>query len=1136
MAYILDTRVVGVTFANDGSNRENRQDIIADLLSKGLLESGQNLRLQRDPENPYDHNAVSVIGPDGRQIGNLSKENAVLISSKLAMGTKYIVKVQNVSGGNGYSYGVNIRIEEIEATQTVLNQNLEESSLTTINQESQNTSLSSGTGTNNPAVTSINNSLHESHISPGTLLCEVYEVEQKMDIVTGEADLYICQFAARKYVAKVYRRKIAIKPEVSERVAQIKSPFVARVFALGEYNGYPVEILPYYMHGSLSGKQYSFEKLKYEIIPSINEGLHVLHENGIIHKDVKPSNIMLNNDGRTAAIIDFGISSIRENGSTVVVTKTGLTPEYSAPETFRNLFLNESDYYSLGVSIFELYCGHTPYSNMSQEEIEQFISIQKLPLPQNMEKELKDLIDALTYPDITNRRDKSNPNRRWGYEEIINWCNDIPQPLPGAVVKSAIPMATPSNLINLNSQSFAQNQVQTTGDMLPYRFAGSLITETSDLAKKLNEHWDDGKKHLFRGLLLSHFKKDSNADIISKLMDYEEEVETTDPDILLFNCIYTINPNLKYLVWKGHEWADLSAFGTEVLNAVRDNNSSLIQLIDEIISKGVLSQYIICTDPQATAQLDVLKSIESKFRVFPKDNREQVIRYYRIGYILSDEITFNSNGEKFHSYDELVGYFRKLNLSSNEEYEKKCKSLLCINENEIDPQYLCWIDAVGLGEKLETSNVSEIILFNSYYSINPELNALIWNGKSFDDLHEFGYSYLEAIRSNDAVFVEFADSLLAKGLVRRYCIIKNEVDASIMQEIQYFESNYAAYIDNDSSLQKLRYHIAYKLSSNRDFMICGHYFNNLEELASYLHTIFSEDPTQFDQICSLLIPSSGKLDHQLECWFIETNLQSAITQWYAGIDLLKDKLPQNKDAENIPEKKSLLINEDLVINDTSQQIIYDASDIINNSLLPSQISLETFLNAIRENNANRNTEYRIISFGSYPYGTSENDNKSIEWIVLCEIDNYALLLSKYAIDQKTYNRQNDYISWENCDLRRWLNNRFISDAHIDVESLVPISYDGEQDKDSVFLFNFDELDLFNGANILQAWATDFATNRGVKSARDTGFCPYWTRTTEDEMAYVITGGGHNKRKLMTAEFVGVRPAIVVDLRKINTEQ
>lgn len=59
---------------------------------------------------------------------------------------------------------------------------------------------------------------------------------------------------------------------------------------------------------------------------------------------------MLCDNEEDIVIIDFGISSVKGGANTVIVTKTGMTPEYSASETFRNLFLEESDYYSLGTS------------------------------------------------------------------------------------------------------------------------------------------------------------------------------------------------------------------------------------------------------------------------------------------------------------------------------------------------------------------------------------------------------------------------------------------------------------------------------------------------------------------------------------------------------------------------------------------------------------------------------------------------------------------------------------------------------------------------------------------------------------------------------------------------------------------
>ncbi|MFA5659451.1 MAG: protein kinase, partial [Oscillospiraceae bacterium] len=189
--------------------------------------------------------------------------------------------------------------------------------------------------------------------SAGAVIASKYSIVSKMEVVTGEADLYICTFEEKSYVAKLYRRAVAVKDEVVGLLKSIDSPYVAKIFDTGVWDGRVFEILPLYKNGSLQGRRFSFDELKSNIIPSLNEGLHVLHQAGIIHKDLKPSNIMLSDNGRDVAIIDFGISSVKSENSTVIVTKTGMTPEYSAPETFRSLYLEESDYYSLGITVYE---------------------------------------------------------------------------------------------------------------------------------------------------------------------------------------------------------------------------------------------------------------------------------------------------------------------------------------------------------------------------------------------------------------------------------------------------------------------------------------------------------------------------------------------------------------------------------------------------------------------------------------------------------------------------------------------------------------------------------------------------------------------------------------------------------------
>ena len=155
----------------------------------------------------------------------------------------------------------------------------------------------------------------------GAVLGGAYRVTEPMQTASGEADLYLCEDGGgQKYVAKIFRRNDAIKPEVTEKILRLDSPNVARFLADGDYNGYHYVILPYYKNGSLAGKTYSYLQLKTLIIPSIINGLKDLHAVGIFHKDLKPANMMLSDDGKRVVIIDFGVSTVAADGVTSVRT------------------------------------------------------------------------------------------------------------------------------------------------------------------------------------------------------------------------------------------------------------------------------------------------------------------------------------------------------------------------------------------------------------------------------------------------------------------------------------------------------------------------------------------------------------------------------------------------------------------------------------------------------------------------------------------------------------------------------------------------------------------------------------------------------------------------------------------------
>jgi serine/threonine protein kinase len=554
------------------------------------------------------------------------------------------------------------------AEKTLINNELLYNNSTVINPSVQN----SGSATVLNPVTS-----REVNVNIGQSLFEKYTVVKKMDIITGEADLYLCEYNNAQFVAKLYRRKVAIKPEVSHKLMNINSKYVAKIYETGEINGFPTEIIPYYRYGSLQGRKYTYQQLKENIIPSLNEGLKVLHDNGIYHKDLKPSNIMIADNQKDVAIIDFGISSAREDNNTVIVTKTGMTPEYSAPETFRNLFLEESDYYSLGITLYELFCGYTPYKNMSPEAIEQYSLVQRVPFPDNMPEDLQNLIAACTYYDITNRKNKSNPNRRWTYEEVKKWCNGDKQIIPGEGIGNA-----------------------RVGDMNQYKFMGETYIEVAKLTKALALNWNDGKKQLFRGIL-SGFFKSSNPDLAGYCIDAEEEAARINgkDDIIFWKLLYKLNPNTTDFYWKGHVYQGLPALGREILEKLWKDDTSNDSVYYEILSEKMLSRYVSLKAENNNILSDAVTGLEDGYKI-SNNQRDKKKYLYLMGYMISGQKLMHIEGKDFRTVGELADYMKELLDESYEKFETLCHKLIDYDDN-LDVQLESWLLALGKGKEIE---------------------------------------------------------------------------------------------------------------------------------------------------------------------------------------------------------------------------------------------------------------------------------------------------------------------------------------------------------------------------------------------------------------------------------------------------
>jgi len=201
---------------------------------------------------------------------------------------------------------------------------------------------------------------------PGTLVNGRYRIvgllgRGGMGEVYRATDLTLAQPVALKFLPEAgVTERVLERFHAEVRIArQISHPNICRVYDIGEVDGQPFISMEYVDGEDLGGLLQRIGRLPadkaLEIARKICAGLAAAHDRGVIHRDLKPQNIMLNRRGEPV-IMDFGLAAVADQ-LTGAEARNG-TPAYMSPEQLRGDEVTaKSDIYALGLVLYEIFSG-----------------------------------------------------------------------------------------------------------------------------------------------------------------------------------------------------------------------------------------------------------------------------------------------------------------------------------------------------------------------------------------------------------------------------------------------------------------------------------------------------------------------------------------------------------------------------------------------------------------------------------------------------------------------------------------------------------------------------------------------------------------------------------------------------------
>lgn len=305
---------------------------------------------------------------------------------------------------------------------------------------------------------------------PGSYVINRYEIIAKIGS-GGMADVYkakdhvLNRLVAIKVLKQEYSTDATFVKKFrveAQSAAGLSHPNIVSVYDVGEDDG--VYFIVMELVQGITLKNYIDMKGKLDIREALNisvqiaSGLSAAHDNRIIHRDIKPQNIIMSRDGKVK-VTDFGIAKVAD--STTVTTTAAGTVHYISPEQARGGYSDEkSDIYSLGITMYEMLTGRVPFEGETNVAVALMHIQSEMVPPRKLEPSI-----PISFEKIILKCTQKKPERRYASarELIADLRKVLTHPdgeyvvIPGAVPEGRTIVMKDNDIDSLKAASLHRN-------------------------------------------------------------------------------------------------------------------------------------------------------------------------------------------------------------------------------------------------------------------------------------------------------------------------------------------------------------------------------------------------------------------------------------------------------------------------------------------------------------------------------------------------------------------------------------------------------------------------------------------------------------------------------------------------------